>query len=553
MNKSPVVCFYKDDQYIYSLDYELVQSKKDQTLIHFLEQIQNQFSQKMKIVQVDFETKSTIHIFILNSYEIKHKNDFTQNTDLAEILFKTNITKTDFIHTVKKIKHDISQGRYYQVNFTSSFSSLKPHRYDTFDLFKHYLHKFNSKFPAYLPLTDDLQILCYSPELFLSKNDSVLNTQPIKGSSKVNENFDLLINDQKENAELSMIVDLLRNDLQSVCNNQVTVKSHRKKMALNYMIHTFSEIEGTTHLKCPEILSNMLPAGSISGCPKTESLIAIKEYEISKRGFYTGCIGWWEQDDFQFNLAIRSFLNNKHNLNYYSGCGIVYDSDPEKEWQEFNNKAGLIDIIKIWDAFKISETENELMSIHQQRTFEAIRTVNTKITFDEVRNIYDQIPKILESEKKCRLEINPFDLSDVKIEYQNIIPLPKIINVSVSKYKNQKSGLGLQNFKTNQRQYWNQFDPAQEIIGLNTDGFLTETARFNLFIKANDIFYTPDLNSGCINGCLRESFVNNNQIKIGSLTYPLFEKKISLSDLIDAEIYLGNSLRGLIKVNLIQN
>ena len=172
----------------------------------------------------------------------------------------------------------------------------------------------------------------------MEKNGSQLRTEPIKGTLATTVHQ--LITSEKETAELSMIVDLLRNDLNAVCESPVVVKKHREVLDLGYTKHTYSEIQGHTKLNFPEILSSTLPGGSISGCPKIESLLAIQELEKSPRGFYTGSLGWWENSDFKLNITIRSFKKQNKKVSYYAGCGIVYDSNPDNEWQEFLNKAG---------------------------------------------------------------------------------------------------------------------------------------------------------------------------------------------------------------------
>lgn len=154
-----------------------------------------------------------------------------------------------------------------------------------------------------------------------------------------------LINNPKEDAELSMIVDLLRNDLNHVeKESSAQVTAHREVMKLGYIQHTYSEIEIETDKSLPEILRSTMPGGSISGCPKTESLKLIAELETYKRQAYTGTIGWWKDNNFSLNIAIRSFMKYKNQLFYHAGCGIVYDSDSQKEWDEFLLKAGSLNL-----------------------------------------------------------------------------------------------------------------------------------------------------------------------------------------------------------------
>lgn len=143
-----------------------------------------------------------------------------------------------------------------------------------------------------------------------------------------------------------MIVDLLRNDLNRVNDSNslefAEVTKHRAAMKLAYIQHTYSEISLQTHKNLPEILNCTMPGGSISGCPKIESLHVISETEKYKRQIYTGCIGWWKENDFTLNLSIRTFIKNQEDLFYHAGCGIVYDSVAENEWNEFLLKTAKI-------------------------------------------------------------------------------------------------------------------------------------------------------------------------------------------------------------------
>lgn len=328
---TPVICFYQKDQWLYSEDYQRFMSTEN--IFEFLKVIESKFTDQMKIVQIDFE-KTSATVFILNQFELKKLSDLIL-TEPLHLQFKPLISKNEFTKKINTIKSDISSGRYYQVNLTSGFTSTTTE--NSLTLFKKYMALFKARYSAFLPCSD-FEILCYSPELFLEKNGSLLRTEPIKGTLATTVNQ--LISSEKETAELSMIVDLLRNDLNGVCHAPVTVSKHREILDLGYTKHTYSEIQGHTDLNLPEILKFTFPGGSISGCPKTESLQAIQELEESRRGFYTGSIGWWQSSDFKLNIAIRSFKKENYIISYFAGCGIVYDSNPDKEWEEFLNKAG---------------------------------------------------------------------------------------------------------------------------------------------------------------------------------------------------------------------
>jgi len=341
----PLICFYQNCEFIFSDDYKVL-ALNGTCLFQALAKIEEKYLNELKILQIDFDRKSG-HVFILKHYkllsydELFNRSASEDHLDLAaKIIFTPQISKDKFIEKVEKIKKDISQGRFYQVNLTSSFSAHLPKQLDGLTLFKAYYPLFRGQYSAYLPLKD-YEILCYSPELFLEKKGEQIKTQPIKGT--LVENIELL-KSEKEQAELSMIVDLLRNDMNSICDKPIVVTQHRKIMDIGYTQHTYSEITGHTNNSLSEILTAMLPGGSISGCPKLESLKAISELEIEPRGFYTGVMGWWQANDCRLNITIRCFKKEKSALTYYAGCGIVYDSDPQKEWLEFLTKAGKLSV-----------------------------------------------------------------------------------------------------------------------------------------------------------------------------------------------------------------
>lgn len=357
----PVICFGPDGKYVASSNYELISCDLKQDILSFLEEINKKYHSKLKILQIDFSalhqdiflnSKRLInspkaHVFVLNEYSEINSLDEINKIDLGNYSFKSNITKSNFTEKVIKIKNSIKQGRLYQVNLTDFiFCDDLDHNNTGLDLFFNFSQKYSGNYKSYLPL-GNYEILCFSPELFLEKKERNLRSCPIKGSLQKDGNLKAdLVENEKEAAELSMIVDLLRNDLNSLSSKEpAQVIKHRALLDLNYIQHTFSEIAIKTDKELPTILSKTFPGGSISGCPKLESLKLISELEEHDRGFYTGCIGWWKGSDFTLNLAIRSFAKYQKKLFYFAGCGIVYDSDPEKEWSEFLTKVGQLNVV----------------------------------------------------------------------------------------------------------------------------------------------------------------------------------------------------------------
>ncbi len=362
----PVISFYQHENYIFSMDYKILFCPTELAVEDFLSQIELEFANEMKIVQINFDATSNntssakkcfyngskAAIFILKKYDIltireiklRYSNLLRQNKDFVNLTkFQLQMTKFEFLEKINAVKNMIASGRLYQMNLTAAFEANLD--VSGLEFFLLMYEQFQGQYKSFLPL-NTYSIISFSPELFLEKLGPKLITRPIKGSASILDNTTTtLINNEKEQAELSMIVDLLRNDLNSLEPEQAAVvTTHRQLMNLNYIHHTYSEIEIKTQKSLPHILQKMMPGGSISGCPKRESLLAIDELENSQRQAYTGTIGWWKNGDFTLNITIRTFVNSNKKYYYYAGCGIVYDSEPEKEFSELLNKAGKLNV-----------------------------------------------------------------------------------------------------------------------------------------------------------------------------------------------------------------
>lgn len=356
----PVICFFENEKYIYSTEYELLSCPDSISTTEFLYNIQSKFADQMKIIQVNFDAyslsltskqkklyeNSKAAVFILKNYETVSLDEIKKRRKPLQSVaapFELLTTRNEFIEKVIQIKNMITAGRFYQVNLTYAFKALL--KTNPMDFFLNNCANYTGNYKAFLPLKGQ-SVISFSPELFLDKTGLTLRTEPIKGSISKEENSDThLLKSAKEEAELSMIVDLLRNDLNSLETiSSAEVVKHREVMNLNYIQHTYSEVKIQTVKHLPFILEKMMPGGSISGCPKKESLMVISELEPTTRAVYTGAIGFWKNNDFKLNIAIRTFVQTDEAYFYFAGCGIVYDSNPEKEFEELINKAGRLNV-----------------------------------------------------------------------------------------------------------------------------------------------------------------------------------------------------------------
>ncbi|MFM2359054.1 MAG: hypothetical protein RLY16_1047, partial [Bacteroidota bacterium] len=203
----------------------------------------------------------------------------------------------------------------------------------------------------------DLYCMGASPERYLSLKENELCSQPIKGTAKRalhNAEQDLasklaLQNSTKELSENVMVVDLVRNDLSKICESgSVTVKEL-------YGIYSFPQVHQMISTVCGrapkdlhwvDAIAATFPMGSMTGAPKKRVLQLIEQYECSKRGLYSGAIGYVtprlnEQRNFDFNVVIRSMLYNANTcyLSFQTGSAITFYSDPEQEYEECLLKA----------------------------------------------------------------------------------------------------------------------------------------------------------------------------------------------------------------------
>ncbi len=271
-------------------------------------------------------------------------NEFSSEIE-PSISLTSSISETDYEQTISRIHDYIRAGDFYQLNFTQQLlgKSNNPISYAAM------LRK-NPAAYAMAMNFDELRILSLSPELFLHHDRGVLTTEPIKGTrprgasqQEDDARKQELMNSAKEQAELFMITDLLRNDLGKVSEiGSITLEAVKDIRKLPKVWHTYSRITGRLkkNLKPVEALLSMLPGGSITGCPKKHAMEIIDQLEDSSRGIYTGSMGYFHPNgDFSFNIAIRTLVQSGAALSLGSGGGITIDSHWADEWEELMVKA----------------------------------------------------------------------------------------------------------------------------------------------------------------------------------------------------------------------
>ncbi|MET4106081.1 aminodeoxychorismate synthase component I [Hymenobacter sp. UYP22] len=258
--------------------------------------------------------------------------------------------KAEYLAAVEAVREDILNGEVYELNLCQEFYaenvSLNP-----VDVFLRLNEASPAPFAGFVRHHDHF-LLCASPERFLSHHAPVIVSQPIKGTirrgaspAEDERQRATLLHDEKERAENLMIVDLVRNDLARVA--QIGTVQVPELFGLYPFRHVWQMISTVTAKLRPgvdivDILRATFPMGSMTGAPKIRAMQLIEHYERTRRGLYSGSIGYvWPNGNFEFNVVIRSlqYRQDTGYLSFQVGSAITYDSVPELEYEECLLKA----------------------------------------------------------------------------------------------------------------------------------------------------------------------------------------------------------------------
>jgi para-aminobenzoate synthetase component 1 len=261
-----------------------------------------------------------------------------------------NIERTDYLQAVQRVRSYIASGDVYQVNLSQRAKC----RYEGCPIQLYQALRVGNPAPySALIRTDSFTVLSTSPEQLLRKQGRHIETRPIKGTRPRGAtpeedvlNSEALRTSEKDRAELLMIVDLERNDLGRVAEfGSVHVEQLYHLEHYARVIHQTAQVkavlaEGNDVFDC---IHALFPGGSITGAPKVRAMEVIEELESTRRGIYTGSVGYIGFDgNAELNIAIRSLQLKDGYLDYQVGGGIVWDSVPESEYQETLDKGRAI-------------------------------------------------------------------------------------------------------------------------------------------------------------------------------------------------------------------
>jgi len=315
------------------------------------------FFQPKKIIRIN---GNTVDFIYLNMVDDELEEDFKNISNgiisnavvesSEAIKIKLRIFKEEYFKQVAKMLKYIHHGAIYEANFCQEFYA-EDTQIDPLKVYQKLNKISHPPFATFFKL-DDKYVLSASPERYIKRSGTQVISQPIKGTAK--RDFDVaadallkqqLENDEKERAENIMIVDLVRNDLsKSAIKGSVKVAELCKVYTYKQVHQMVSTVTATVALeKNPvEIIRETFPMGSMTGAPKISAMKIIEELEATKRGVYSGAVGYFTpENDFDFNVVIRSILYNKTKkyVSFSVGSAITAKASPEKEYEECLLKA----------------------------------------------------------------------------------------------------------------------------------------------------------------------------------------------------------------------
>ncbi|MCI5183653.1 MAG: aminodeoxychorismate synthase, component I [Candidatus Electrothrix sp. AW1] len=519
----------------------------------------------------------------------------------------TTITRQEYIQALQAIQEYIRAGDTYQVNFTLHYDFS--FQGSVAALYRALRRNQSVAYTAWIRQNGQ-DILSFSPELFFTADEQRVRVRPMKGTmSRGRTNAEdrvhqqQLRNDPKNQSENVMIVDLLRNDLGRLLyadeqeNEQENEQKRQGKTQGRVEPHSLFDVEiyesllqmtstvdgivdrvvkGATRdadhpLSFQRLIQALFPCGSVTGAPKIRTMEIIHELEKQPRGVYCGAIGYTGPDQSCFNVPIRTLELHKGQGRMGIGSGIIADSDAEAEWEECLLKGTFLTKSKA--EFQLIETmlwQPEqgyfLLEYHLERLQDAAHYFHFYCDFNEISQALDRVSAEFSEgirKKTCAYRQQRVRLLLHRDGHHEIssVPLPDP-SENVSQQKPAKVLFSLKQVerhdpylfhKTTQRQLYNDaFHQAKkqgyvDILFTNTAGEVTEGAISNIFIRSqkNEPLVTPPVHCGLLAGTYRRMLLEQGRA---------VERVLRREDLFAAEeVYLANSVRGLVPVQLCKN
>lgn len=494
----------------------------------------------------------------LSEHQVLDWLDARARAHAAPRMTSVSLDESAYLERFGTVKEMIASGDIYQLNLTfkARFSIEGPPE-------AHYLDLRKKQRVAYgaLIATDDFTVLSASPELFVRITDGVIETRPMKGTAARAPTLEadaeakrILASDIKQRAENLMIVDLMRNDIGRISEigsvevtDLFTVETYRTLHQLTSGIR--AKLKPGIGLR--EWLPAIFSPGSVTGAPKVRAMELISDLENEPRGVYCGAIGWLAPNgDACFNVAIRTAIiwpDGKAEMGI--GSGVVWDSKGESEYAECLLKMKFLtdppvplELFEtmLWDGTSgIYLKQRHVDRLKASAAYFGISYDARKVSraFAGMKRSYgatrQRVRLVLGEEGSLAVTATPLPSADPEARLRYVISQSRVNPADPLLYH-----------KTTRRTLYDgeharaaKDHGADEIIFLNTRGELAEGGRTNIFIERDGVLLTPALSSGLLPGTLRAELLASGRAT---------EAVLTLRDLDNGRVFLGNSVRGLI-------
>lgn len=463
--------------------------------------------------------------------------------------------KKNFNAIQNSIKKNLTQQVNYTIPFESTFSS------DPLSLYKQLEEAQSANYMAYLNI-DDFSIISASPELFFHLKNREITTKPMKGTIGRGLTYkddvkhaEWLKNSKKNRTENRLIIDLMRNELESIAipgSIDISKLYTIEKYPTLYQMTSTITAQIQEHIELIDIFKALFPCGSITGIPKKDTMDIISELEVTPREVYCGAIGYiTPHQEAIFNVPIRTVLIDKKNerAKYGVGGAITNHSSGENEHEEILIKTRLLtkkrNEFQLLESFGLINGKYLYFNEHMKRLKESALYFDYKLHLDRIQNHLNELAqKHRQGKWKVRLLVDKNGEHSIEIE-----KLRSDTNVSTVKLANQpidRNDIFLYHKTTNRTIYETnkiQSDELFDTLLWNEEGVITEFTTGNIIVELNNELFTPPVESGLLAGTFREYLLTN-----GIIT----ERKIKIDELsICANIWYINSVREWIPVQLL--
>lgn len=459
----------------------------------------------------------------------------------------------------ERVQELIAAGDFYQANLTlrARFAFVG----DALALYRRLRGPSQARYGAFVD-DGERQVLSLSPELFFHiADDGRIATKPMKGTAARGSDptsdvlaREALAESTKNRAENLMIVDLLRNDLGRIAElGSVSVSdlfAVETYPTLHQMVSTVSaRLKPGTD--AATLVRALFPCGSVTGAPKIHAMELIAELEQSPRGIYCGAIGWFAPDGTaRFNVAIRTATIAGGHGELGIGGGLIADSDVNGEYEEALLKARYFTVgrrpLELIETLRWSPDEGFVrLDLHLSRLARSAGTFGLPYAREHaIEVLQGSLPPSCASGGGVDLRVR-LSLNEAGEFTSTCAPLGQAKSrwsYAISHLRVSSSDR-LARHKTNWRElyeteYSHLSSRVDEVLFLNERDEVVEGSRTNVFVQRHGRLLTPPLSAGALDGVLRQSLIAEGRCVEAALTS---------DDLNNADVYVGNSLRGLIK------